>query len=493
MFRRVTAAFISVLSVASVYADEPDHPLLSRYPGASVSAYMQIDYAPFTIPASKLSGEGEPYEYQKLSLKGDLTQHFYSLENVSTLKVYKNYQAALEKSGFKSVYQCELEQCGSATQAAELGALVSPGDSVYNYYRNPYYMVYEKGAQKGKVNVALFIGGYDDEVAVQQVILEEEPLQSDLVKMDVEYLGAQPPATLMKASDPDTAKEDHPLLPRYPGADLRQRKVVDYERISIPVSALSGDDKPYQFETLDLVGDLSRHYYELENVSTLKLYENYKAALSKGGFATVYSCELQQCGDEYKSSHLGGLISLTESVYNYYRKPYFIVASKDAAKGKVYVALFIGGYEDETAVQQIILESEALEDDLITVDVDSLSRDIDETGKALLYGVFFDTDKAVVKDESKPTLEAIAGLLKKRPELLLYVTGHTDDTGAFQHNIELSSARAKAVVERLIKDYGVAQARLTPYGVGPVAPEADNLSDAGKKRNRRVELIRRLQ
>ncbi|MBU6954964.1 OmpA family protein [Hahella sp. HN01] len=493
MLRRFAAALIGVLSAASVYADNPDHPLLSRYPGATVRTYLQIDYAPFTIPASKLSGEDKPYEYEKLSLTGDLTQHFYNLENVSTLKVYKNYRAALEKGGFKSVYQCELEQCGSEYQVAELGALVSSNDSVYNYYRKPYYMVYEKGAEKGKVTVALFIGGYEDEVAVQQVIVEEEPLQNDLVVMDVDYLGAQPPATVTKANDPDATKEDHPLLPRYPGADLRQRKVVDYERISIPVSALSGDGKPYQYESLDLVGDLSRHYYELENVSTLKLYENYRAALAKGGFTTIYSCELQQCGDEYESAHLGGLISLTESVYNYYRNPYFMVASKDAAKGKVYVALFIGGYEDETAVQQIILESEALEDDLITVDVDSLSRDIDETGKALLYGVLFDTDKAVVKDESKPTLDAIAGLLKKRPDLLLYVTGHTDDTGAFQHNIELSSARAKAVVERLIKDYGIAQARLIPYGVGPVAPEADNLSDAGKKRNRRVELIRRLQ
>jgi outer membrane protein OmpA-like peptidoglycan-associated protein len=97
-----------------------------------------------------------------------------------------------------------------------------------------------------------------------------------------------------------------------------------------------------------------------------------------------------------------------------------------------------------------------------------------------------------VKPESKPTLDAIAQLLTKNNELLLYVVGHTDDTGAGTANLELSRQRAAAVVAELTGSYKIAPTRLQAQGVGPFAPAANNTSDAGKQKNRRVELVKRL-
>jgi len=71
----------------------------------------------------------------------------------------------------------------------------------------------------------------------------------------------------------------------------------------------------------------------------------------------------------------------------------------------------------------------------------------------------------------------------------LYVVGHTDNTGTYEYNLDLSRRRAAAVVEALTRGHGVAAARLKAVGVGPVAPVASNATEEGRAKNRRVELV----
>ena len=108
-----------------------------------------------------------------------------------------------------------------------------------------------------------------------------------------------------------------------------------------------------------------------------------------------------------------------------------------------------------------------------------------------IYGILFDVDKADIRPESKPTLDAIAELLRAQPELSIFVVGHTDSTGALDHNLKLSAARGPRGRRRARPDYGVAAARLDPHGVGPLAPVAPNTTDDGRQLNRRVELVAR--
>jgi outer membrane protein OmpA-like peptidoglycan-associated protein len=82
-------------------------------------------------------------------------------------------------------------------------------------------------------------------------------------------------------------------------------------------------------------------------------------------------------------------------------------------------------------------------------------------------------------------------MLKMNGKLNLYVIGHTDMTGDLKHNLELSENRAKAVVDALVKDYGIAAKRLTGKGVGPLCPVTTNKTKEGKQLNRRVELVER--
>nr|WP_244635964.1 OmpA family protein [Chthonobacter albigriseus] len=116
---------------------------------------------------------------------------------------------------------------------------------------------------------------------------------------------------------------------------------------------------------------------------------------------------------------------------------------------------------------------------------------IDETGRISLYGILFDFDKATLKDESKPTLDEIAKLLTEDPDLELLVVGHTDSEGSFDYNLDLSNRRAAAVAAALVETYGIPQARLSSFGCSFAAPVASNADEAGRAKNRRVELVQR--
>ena len=104
-----------------------------------------------------------------------------------------------------------------------------------------------------------------------------------------------------------------------------------------------------------------------------------------------------------------------------------------------------------------------------------------------LYGVLFDFNKATLQPSSDGTLQTAANLMAADKTLKLEVQGHTDNVGNDVYNQTLSEARAKAVVTWLTQ-HGVGAERLTAKGYGKTKPVADNGSDDGRAKNRRVEI-----
>lgn len=114
-----------------------------------------------------------------------------------------------------------------------------------------------------------------------------------------------------------------------------------------------------------------------------------------------------------------------------------------------------------------------------------LSRD----GRIVLSDLRFATGAATLEEGPSPSLDALAAMLKADPACHLLLVGHTDSDGALAPNQELSRARAEAVRQRLIAAYGIAPDRIEAHGVGYLAPIASNLTEEGRKANRRVEAI----
>lgn len=135
-----------------------------------------------------------------------------------------------------------------------------------------------------------------------------------------------------------------------------------------------------------------------------------------------------------------------------------------------------------------IIEREAMKQDVIA-SAEVLKNGLKEKGHVAVPGIFFDFSKADIKPESKPALQEIERMLKAEPNISAWVVGHTDYTGPAETNAQLSAARAAAVVNALVKEYGIEAKRLSPYGVGPYAPIATNATEDGRAQNRRVELV----
>lgn len=105
-----------------------------------------------------------------------------------------------------------------------------------------------------------------------------------------------------------------------------------------------------------------------------------------------------------------------------------------------------------------------------------------------LNNVLFETGSSSLLPESYPTLQELVSFMKNNPEVKVDILGHTDNQGDSAMNMELSQARAEAVVEYLVSK-GVERARLKAKGSGAKKPIAPNDSEDGRKKNRRVEFI----
>lgn len=120
---------------------------------------------------------------------------------------------------------------------------------------------------------------------------------------------------------------------------------------------------------------------------------------------------------------------------------------------------------------------------------DDLAKTLAKSCHVALYGVLFDFNKSTLKPESDPVLQRVLGVLQKDASLKVEVQGHTDNVGNDAYNQKLSEARAKSVVGWLT-GHGIAADRLSFKGYGKTVPVASNDDDAGRAKNRRVEIAK---
>jgi outer membrane protein OmpA-like peptidoglycan-associated protein len=132
----------------------------------------------------------------------------------------------------------------------------------------------------------------------------------------------------------------------------------------------------------------------------------------------------------------------------------------------------------ETSMRQDVLLNET-----------EMAQLLKNEGKITFYNIYFDTDQSAVKPASAPALQSIAAFLKANPTVVVFVVGHTDNTGSVEKNMTLSKDRATETVSALVSSYQVNKTQLLPQGVGPLCPVGNNSTENGKAKNRRVEIV----
>ncbi len=245
---------------------------------------------------------------------------------------------------------------------------------------------------------------------------------------------------------------DHPLFTRMPNFYISNYEVKDFDKYD---SYMKGADAKWEGKTTFI----SYRLKEGAKVPSMRqLVLNYENALIK----------------------IGGKVGVSVADQGRWME------GKIEKKG-IVTYVHVEAFNDGTLYQLYIVEKGTMKQEVVA-DAASLKASIAATGKVVVEGIYFEADKAVMKQESAPALEEIVKLLKQNPELKLYVVGHTAGVGLLESGLQLSNDRAKAIVDALIAK-GVAAARLKAAGVGPYCPAASNRTEEGKAMNRRVELV----
>jgi len=207
--------------------------------------------------------------------------------------------------------------------------------------------------------------------------------------------------------------------------------------------------------------------------------------LRKRAFETLLACDTDACGGIPFTEAIDALPvpQMWVDGFNYH----YFSAHKTDAGHEIYASVLVSQNNQDITAQLTVAELGTIEDKM--VNAAAMAKGLGETGHIALYGIYFDTDKAVLKPESRPTLEQIAKLLTGQPQLNVFIVGHTDNQGAHEYNLDLSRRRAEAIAAELVKNFRIAQPRLRTAGLGFLAPVGSNASEAGRALNRRVELV----
>lgn len=216
-------------------------------------------------------------------------------------------------------------------------------------------------------------------------------------------------------------------------------------------------------------GNLFYYYYRYNSdagvkmKSPLQIIKNYENAIVKNGGRLVYKNTNVTEGEIVASLYL----STKE-------KEYWIQLTGFAGNGTEVEAYALNVLEIESMKQEVVASE--------------MFEKINKEGYIALY-INFETGKSDIKPESQSIIEQLTEMLKQNQTLKISIEGHTDNVGGEKTNQPLSESRAKSVMNALVAK-GIEVSRLKSKGWGQSKPIADNNTEEGRAKNRRVEILK---
>jgi OOP family OmpA-OmpF porin len=277
-------------------------------------------------------------------------------------------------------------------------------------------------------------------------------------------------------SDPNVeGAREHPLLKFYPQASVGEYTAKDFDSVDIVTAYKRGAAEPVTKTSIE--GRITTYHYQHKpNTSPLEIVRQYEAALKRVGFQTIAAGKGESLPgvEEVNAADGFGSFRLDRG-----------------GKPVAYVQVVAGenGGPDSVESRVVIAEPKAM-DEKLQANADGWFDEISKSGRVAVYGINFDTGKSTLRPESEKVLQEIRALIARHPDLQLVVEGHTDNAGASAANRKLSEERAAAVKAWLVAR-GANASQLAVAGFGDAKPVGDNGTEAGRAKNRRVELVRR--
>lgn len=254
------------------------------------------------------------------------------------------------------------------------------------------------------------------------------------------------------AQDPEPGK-DHSLVSRLPNFIMVEHR-SNFDQMTFPLAG----EKIHQAE-----GRITFITYEIKEdapkPSELQIVRNYINAVKKMGGQVIFEGEHPEFPGR--------------------------CATLKLVRGKAEVWILVQAFAGGGSYYLGVLEIGQMKQEVAGGD---LRQALERQGRVTLH-INFDSGKSTIRSESEPILDQAAKMMINDPGLKIRVDGHTDNIGSASANLTLSLKRAEAVAQALIRR-GVTADRLAAAGYGQALPLADNGSDSGRAKNRRVELVK---
>jgi outer membrane protein OmpA-like peptidoglycan-associated protein len=193
--RTCAICFLAALTVALAAAqatdieNSKDHPLVSRYPGSVITEYAFAEFDEFTLPLGKMKDDNT---FQKTQhLEGKITRIAYQAPGGrSLLEVYRNYESAMQKGNFQTLYSCtNTPGCGGGHPVL----WAAKGEEDWDWSAGHRYLSARAPRAEGDAYVSLHIGQWSDLSRGPFIVLyvvEVKPMQGGLVTVDAAALAS---------------------------------------------------------------------------------------------------------------------------------------------------------------------------------------------------------------------------------------------------------------------------------------------------------------
>lgn len=310
------------------------------------------------------------------------------------------------------------------------------------------------------------------------------------------------PASAPATSSPDNAANASAAKPfDLQGVPVSSAKLPPFPYVDRPKGTESYHSKEQEFDRIYVIagGELrpvEGHYQQrwfppnVVRMSLLEAYRNYDNAFRALGAVRVDAANpadaafaARNGGNEamLKRLRLPNLPrELPEGVPAYAQ---YLLRTPDR---NIWLSFSV--FDDGNNVNIMTLEEKPMQQSVAFIKADEMASSLGKDGHVALY-LNFDTDSDAIRPESLPVVQEIATLMGLDSRLKLKVEGHTDNSGDAARNRALSQRRAESVV-RAVTGLGIEAARLQAAGQGADKPLADNATEEGRARNRRVELVK---
>lgn len=334
-------------------------------------------------------------------------------------------------------------------------------------------------------------------IQIQYALLLSIITLSGCVARPIQEAGTSSPVP--QASEPSPEPNETPNLNSF---DIIQAPIVNpnlgkfpyfsliqgYELGEDPHAAKDVDFDRYEFfdgvKMIPVEGRLTTIYAVNKNSkgpAAFKVMRTYESLVKKLGGVKVFE------GKNYDRYSLGVPFSDPRHRPDHKIKSEFGVYVVRLPDKEIWVEVFVDNYTDDDYYLTVV-ERKDLDVKASLLSADEMKKAIDSEGHVALY-INFDFNKAEIKPDAEPIIDEIVKLMKEDPKLNLTIEGHTDNVGKSEYNKQLSERRAKSVMSAVAAK-GIELKRLRSAGFGDQKPIADNATEEGQAKNRRVELVK---